>query len=66
MIEPFSVLVYSALEPFRKLPKVINELSVQVLNAPLNLAFILRIRRMRKMRFNVMLTAPVLPLLLEL
>lgn len=66
MVEPLFVLAYFAFEPFWKLPEVINELAVEILNAPLNLTFVLWIRGMRKMRFNMMLTAPVLPLLLEL
>ena len=45
---------------------MINKLAVQVLNATLNLALVLRIRRMRKMRLNMALAAPALPLLLEL
>jgi hypothetical protein len=45
---------------------MINKLAVQILDAPLNLALILRVRRMRKMRFNMMHTAPRLPLLFEL
>ena len=59
MVKPVSVLAYFALEPFRKLPQMINELSVQVLNASFHLALVLRIRRMSKMRLNTMLTAPV-------
>jgi hypothetical protein len=66
MVEPFSVVGQFAFEPFWKLPEVIDELSIQVLNAPLNLALVLRIRRMRKMSFNAMQTAPFLPFLLEL
>lgn len=45
---------------------MINELPVKVLNTPFNLAFVLRIRRMSKMRLNAMLTAPSLPLLFKL
>jgi hypothetical protein len=45
---------------------VIDELPVEVLDAPLNLALVLRIRRMRKINLNTALTAPFLPLLLEL
>jgi len=45
---------------------MINELSVKVLNTPFNLAFVLRIRRMSKMRLNAMLTAPSLPLFFKL
>jgi hypothetical protein len=66
MIKPVSVFAYLPFEPFRKLSQVINELSVKVLNAPLDFAFVLRIRRMSKMRFNMMPTAPVFPLLLKL
>jgi len=66
MIKPFSILVYFAIEPFRKLAQMINELSVKILNTPFNLAFVLRIRRMSKMRLNAMQTAPSLPLLLKL
>jgi hypothetical protein len=66
MIKPFLVIIYFAFEPFWKLSQMINKLSVEVLNAPLNLAFVLRIRRMRKMRHNTMQNAPALPLLLKL
>ena len=66
MIKPVSILAYFALEPLRKLAQMINKLTIQVLDAPLNLAFVLRIRRMRKMRFNTVLTTPALPLLLKL
>jgi hypothetical protein len=66
MVKPVLVLVYFPLEPFREFPEVINELAVEVLNAPLNFTLILWIRRMSKMRFNAMLTAPVFPLLLKL
>ncbi len=50
MIEPLLALAWSAFEAFRKLPKMIDELPVQVLDAPLDLALVLRMRRMRKMR----------------
>ena len=66
MIKPVSVLAYFAFEPFRKLAQMINEFSVKVLNAPFNFAFVLRIRRMSKMRLNVMLTAPSFPLFFKL
>jgi len=66
MIKPVSIRAYFAIEPFRKLAQMINELSVKVLNAPFNLAFVLRIRRMSKMRLNTMLSAPSLPLFFEL
>jgi hypothetical protein len=45
---------------------VINELPVEVLVTPLDLALVLRIRRMHKMSLNMALTAPFFPLLLEL
>jgi hypothetical protein len=47
---------------------MIDELPVQVLDAPLNLDLVPvpRIRRTRKMSLNMTLTAPFLPLLLEL
>jgi hypothetical protein len=45
---------------------MINKLSVEVLDALLNFAFVLGIIRMRKMRFNPMATAPAFPLLLKL
>src|SRR4030067_2183708 len=66
MVKPVSIVAYFAFEPFRKLPQRIDELSIQVLNAPFNLALVLRIRRMSKMRVNAMLTAPVLPLFFKL
>src|SRR3972149_10944203 len=66
MVEPVPVLAYSAFQPLRELPQVINELAIQVLNATLHLALILRVRRMSKMRFNAMRTAPSFPLLLKL
>ena len=66
MVKPVSVIAYLAVEPLRNLTQMINELSVKVLNAPFNLALVLRVRRMSKMRFNMMHTAPVFPLLLKL
>jgi hypothetical protein len=45
---------------------VINELPVEVLDAQLNLALVLQIRRTRRISLNTTLTAPFLPLLLEL
>jgi hypothetical protein len=66
VIEPLFVLAQFAFEPFRKLPNVINELPVQVLEAPLNLALVLKIRRTRRISLNTTLTAPFLPLLVEL
>ena len=66
MVKPLFVLVQFAFEPFRKLPKIIDELPVQVLDAPLDLALVLRVRRMRKMSLNMTLTSSFLPLLLEL
>ena len=45
---------------------MIDELPVQVLDAPLDLALVLRVRRMRKINLNTTLTALFLPLLLEL
>ncbi|MGD0203893.1 MAG: hypothetical protein ABSC20_08335 [Candidatus Bathyarchaeia archaeon] len=45
---------------------MINKLAVQVLDAPLDFAFILRVRWMSKMRFNSMNTAPTLPLIPKL
>jgi hypothetical protein len=41
---------------------MIDELPVEVLDAPLDLALVLRIRRMRKINLNTTLTAPFLPL----
>jgi hypothetical protein len=55
MIKPVSVLALSALELFWELEQMINKLSVQVLNAPLNFTLFLRIRRISKMSFNIML-----------
>jgi hypothetical protein len=55
-----------AFEPSRELAQWINEFSIEVLDAPLNLALVLRIRRMSKLSLDPMLTAPVLPLLLKL
>ena len=49
MVEPVSVLAWFAFEPFRKLPKVIDEIPVEVLDAPLDLALVLRIKKKRKM-----------------
>ena len=66
MIKPIFVLVYFAFEPLRKFPQMINELSVEVLYASLNFTLVLRIRRMSKMGFNVMLQTPALPLFSEL
>jgi hypothetical protein len=45
---------------------MVNELAVQVMNAPFHLALVLRIRRMSKMSLNTVPNAPFLPLLLEL
>jgi hypothetical protein len=47
-------------------PRVIDELPVEVLEASLDLALVLRIRRTPKMSLNTTLTASFLPLLLEL
>ena len=66
MVKPVSVIVYLTFEPSRKLAQWINEFSVEVLDASFNFAFVLRVRRMSKMRLNAMLTAPVFPLLLKL
>jgi hypothetical protein len=66
MVKPVSVIAYLAVEPLRNLTQMVNELSVKVLNAPFNLALVLRVRRMSKMRLNATLTAPVFPLLLKL
>ena len=44
MVEPFPVFVQPTFEPSRKLPQVVNELAVQVLNASFDFALILRIR----------------------
>jgi hypothetical protein len=49
MVERLFVLTWFAFEPFRKLPKVIDGLPVEVLDAPLDLALVLRARRKRKM-----------------
>ena len=64
MVKPVSVFAYLAVEPFRKLPQMINELSVKVLNTPLNFALILRIRRMSKLSFNAMFTGTSLSIVL--
>jgi hypothetical protein len=56
MIKPLPVLANFAAQPFRKFSKMIDKLSVQVLNAPLNLALVLPIRRIGKMSLNTMLT----------
>jgi hypothetical protein len=53
-------------EPSRELAQWINEFSIEVLDASFNFALVLWVRRMRKMRLNTMLTAPVFPLLLKL
>jgi hypothetical protein len=66
MVKPHLVLAQFAFEPFKKLPKVIDELPVEVLEASLDLALVLRMRRTRKMSLNMTLTASFLPLLLEL
>ena len=66
MIKPVSVLMYLAFEPFSKLAQMINELSVQVLDAPFNLTFIPRVRWMSKMSFNMVLTTLVFPLISKL
>ena len=66
MVKPLLVLAQFAFEPFRKLPKVIDELPVEVLDASLDLTLVLRMRRTRKINLNMTLTAPFLPLLLEL
>ena len=63
MAKPLLVLAQFAFEPFKKLPKVIGELPVEVLDASLDLILVLRMRRTRKINLN---TAPFLPLLLEL
>ena len=45
---------------------MIDELPVEVLDAPPDLTLVLRIRRIRRINLNTTLTAPFLPLLLEL
>jgi hypothetical protein len=45
---------------------VIDEVPVQVLDPPFDLAPVLRMRRTRKINLNMMFTASFLPLLLEL
>jgi hypothetical protein len=45
---------------------VIDELPVKVLDAPTDPVLVPRIRTMRKISLNTTLTAPFLPLLLEL
>jgi hypothetical protein len=62
MVKPISVFTYFALKPLRKLPQMNNELSVEILNATLNIALVLRIRRMRKMSLNTTVVAPPFPL----
>ena len=66
MVEPLPVLLQPAFEPPRKLPEVVDKLPVQVLNAPLHLALVLRIRRMREMGLNAIPPTPLPPLLPEL
>jgi hypothetical protein len=66
MVEPIPVLVQSPFEPAWKLSEMVNKLVVQVLNTPFNLAFVLRIRWMRKMSFNTVFLAPLFPVFLEL
>jgi len=61
VVEPFSVFPQFPLQPSRELPEMVNELPVQVLNAPLHLALILRIRRVSVMRLNPIFPAPPLP-----
>jgi hypothetical protein len=58
--------VQSAFELPGELPEVVNEFPVQVLYAPFNFAFVLRMGRMGKMGFDGVLPAPPLPFLLEL
>jgi hypothetical protein len=66
MVKPVSVLVYLTFEPSRELAQWINEFSIKILDASFNFALVLRVGRMRKMRLNTMLTAPVFPLLFKL
>ena len=66
VIKPILVVYQFVSKPFWKLPKMINELSVQVLNATLNFALILRVRRMSKESLNTMETAPLPPLIPKL
>ena len=66
MIKPVSIFAYFAFEPFRKLPQVIHELTVKILDAPFNLALVLRIRRMSKMCLNTVAVTPVSPLISKL
>ncbi len=66
MVEPFPVLTKFTLEPPRKPPQVVYEFPVQVLDTPLNLALVLRIRRMSKKHSNAMPSTPPLPVFLEL
>ena len=45
---------------------MVDEFSIEILDAAFNLALILRVRRMSKMSLNTMQAAPALPLLLKL
>ena len=65
MIKPISVIADMP-KPAGKLPQLIDELSVEVLDTTFNLALVLRVRRMSKLSIDPMSPAPVLPLLLKL
>jgi hypothetical protein len=66
MVKPLFILDQFAFETFGGLPKVIDELLVEVLDASFDLILVLRMRRTRKINLNTALTAPFLRLLLEL
>ena len=66
MVEPFSVVLKFAFEPFWEFSDVVDELSVQVLYASFSFAFVLRVGWMGEVRFDAVLFAPHFPVFLEL
>jgi hypothetical protein len=66
MVEPLSALACLPLSHSENFLKVTDELPVEVLDAPLDFPLVLRVRRKRKMSVDAGITAPFLPLLLEL
>jgi len=66
MVKPAPILPQPTPKPPRELPEIIDKPPVQVLDTPLNFAFIPRTRRISAMDFNPVASTPSPPLLLEL
>jgi len=58
VVEPFSVVLKFAFEPFWEFSDVVDELSFQVLYASFDFAFVLGVGWMREVWFDAVLSAP--------